>query len=254
MKIIFLAGKGQGTLFMYNALKDIFPIDRVIIEDKMSSIKIIKGRIKRIGVFKVVNQLLFQLTISKILNSLSKKRIAVLKKQYQLFAEPISDEKLLNVSSVNDFECIAAIKKLNPDVIIVNGTRIITTKVLESTSALFINTHTGITPQYRGVHGAYWALVANDKENCGVTVHKVDKGIDTGEIIKQSTIEISKTDNFITYPFHQYGVAIDLMKATLNDIKNNNFNSFKKENVKSNLYYHPTFSGYFYNRLFKGVK
>jgi hypothetical protein len=40
----------------------------------------------------------------------------------------------------------------------------------------------------------------------------------------------------------------------LNDIKNNNFKTFKKENAESNLYYHPTFSGYFYNRLFKGVK
>lgn len=254
MKIIFLAGKGEGTLFMYNALKDNFSIDKVIIENKISKMIIIKGRIKKFGLLKVINQLLFQLTISKLLRSLSKKRIALLEKHYKLFTEPISDEKLLNVSSVNDFECIAAIKKLNPDVIIVNGTRIISSKVLESTSALFINTHAGITPQYRGVHGAYWALVSNDKENCGVTVHKVDKGIDTGEIVKQSTIEISKPDNFITYPFHQYGVAIDLMKSTLNDIKNNNFKSFKKENVESNLYYHPTFSGYFYNRLFKGVK
>lgn len=254
MKIIFLAGKVEGTLWMYNALKDNFSIDKVIIEKKLSAIKIIKGRIKRLGLFKVCNQLLFQVTISKLLKPLSKKRIAILKKQYQLCNKPISDEKLLNISSVNDSECIAAIKKLDPDVIIVIGTRIISSKVLESTSALFINFHTGITPQYRGVHGAYWALVSNDKENCGATIHKVDKGIDTGEIIKQGTIEISKTDNFITYPIHQYGVALDLMKSALNDIKNNNFKSFTKENVESNLYYHPTFSEYFFNRLFKGVK
>jgi len=254
MKIIFLAGKGQSTLFMYNALKDSFSIDKVIIEDDISIVKIIKGRIKRFGFFKVINQLLFQLTISKLLKSLSKKRITALKKHYKLFVEPIPEEKRIKVSSVNDSECITAIKKINPDVIIVNGTRIISSKVLESTSALFINTHVGITPQYRGVHGAYWALVSNDKENCGVTVHKVDKGIDTGEIVKQYVIEISKPDNFTTYPFHQYGVAIDLMKSTLNDIKNNNFKTFKKENVESNLYYHPTFSGYLYNRLFKGVK
>lgn len=254
MKIIFLAGKGEGTLWMYNALKDNFFVDKVILEDKLSSMKIIKGRIKRLGLFKVINQLLFQLTISKLLVPLSKKRTIFLKKHYKLFSEPIPDEKLLNISSVNDYQCITAIEKLNPDVIIVIGTRIISSKVLESTPALFINFHTGITPQYRGVHGAYWALVSNDKENCGATVHKVDKGIDTGEIIKQGTIEISKTDNFLTYPIHQYGVALDLMKSTLNDIKFNNFKSFKKENVESNLYYHPTFSGYLYNRWFKGVK
>lgn len=97
-------------------------------------------------------------------------------------------------------------------------------------------------------------MVTNDKENSGVTIHKVDKGIDTGEIVKQSTIVICKPDNFSTYLFHQYRVTIDLMKSTLNDIKSNNLKTFKKENVESNLYYHTTFSEYFYNRLFKGVK
>lgn len=254
MKIIFLAGKVEGAIWMYNAIKDNFFVDKVILEEKLSSMKIIKGRIKRLGLSKVINQLLFQIIISKFLRHLSKKRIAELKKHYRLITEPIPDEKLLNILSVNDSECIAAIKKLNPDVIIVIGTRVISSKVLESTSALFVNFHTGITPQYRGVHGAYWALVSNDKKNCGATVHKVDKGIDTGEIIKQSNIEISKQDNFITYPLHQYGVALDLMRSTLTDIKNNNFKSFKKENVDSHLYYHPTFSGYLYNRWFKGVK
>jgi hypothetical protein len=54
---------------------------------------------------------------------------------------------------------------LNLDVIIVNGTRIISSKVLESMPALFINSYRYNTTM--GVHGAYWALVSNDKENCG---------------------------------------------------------------------------------------
>jgi hypothetical protein len=49
-------------------------------------------------------------------------------------------------------------------------------------------------------------------------------------------------------------MAVDLMKPILNDIKNNNFKSFKKENVESNRYCHPTFSGYLCNKLFKRVK
>jgi methionyl-tRNA formyltransferase len=67
--------------------------------------------------------------------------------------------------------------------------------------ALFINTHRYNTT-IQGVHGAYWVLVSNDKENCGVIV-ELDQGIDTGEIITQCTIEISKLVNFITYLIHQ---------------------------------------------------
>jgi methionyl-tRNA formyltransferase len=62
-------------------------------------------------------------------------------------------------------------------------------------AGFYLLSHTGITLKYSGVHGAYWALVSNDKENCGVIVDKLDQGIDTGEIITQCTIEISKLVN-----------------------------------------------------------
>jgi folate-dependent phosphoribosylglycinamide formyltransferase PurN len=254
MKIVLLAGNGQSTLFIYNAISEVFPIEKVIIEDKISTKKLIEIRIKKLGFLKVFNQLLFQIIISKLLRFTSKKRIKFLTEYYKLSEKLIEDEKLNYVPSVNDSKCISLLIDLNPDVIIVNGTRIISSKVLESTSALFINTHVGITPQYRGVHGAYWALLKNDIENCGVTIHIVDKGIDTGALIKQATIEISEQDNFATYPLHQYGVAINLMKQTLKDYYNNKLKTFKKENVESNLYYHPTFSAYIYNRFFKDIK
>jgi methionyl-tRNA formyltransferase len=73
--------------------------------------------------------------------------------------------------------------------------------------ALFINTHTGIH-KYSGVHGAYWALVSNDKENCGVIVDKLDQGIDTGEIITQCTIVL----NWLILSLTLYNMAVDLMK------------------------------------------
>jgi folate-dependent phosphoribosylglycinamide formyltransferase PurN len=61
-----------------------------------------------------------------------------------------------------------------------------------SINSKFVNIHVGITPKYRGVHGTYWALVNNDVENSGVTVHFVDEGIDTGNIINQAIVVPSK--------------------------------------------------------------
>ena len=55
-----------------------------------------------------------------------------------------------------------------------------TSPLLEAVPAVFLNTLAGITPSYRGVHGAYWALVQRQPDACGVTVHLVDAGIDTG--------------------------------------------------------------------------
>lgn len=254
MKIVFLAGKGESTNFMYNALKDSFAIEAVILEEKVSAKRMIKRRIKRLGFLRVINQLLFQTTISKILRATSKNRIREVKKMYHLNNTSIPDAKLQGVSSVNSAACLQLLKSIKPDAIVVNGTRIIGKKVLQATQAIFINTHVGITPLYRGVHGAYWALVANDAENCGVTIHEVDQGIDTGQVIRQATINISKEDNFSTYPFHQYGEAITPLKATLNDIKEGKLTKMKKATNKGKLYYHPTFTGYLYRRIFHGVK
>lgn len=254
MRILMLAGKVESSLFIYNALKKDFKIIKVVFEEKVSTKKLIISRIKKLGFFKVVNQLIFQLTISKLLKIFSYRRIEELKKKYSFSSKAINDSVLINVSSVNNNDCITAIKKNNPDVIIVNGTRIISNKVLNCTSAVFINTHVGITPQYRGVHGGYWSLVCDDEKNFGVTIHKVDKGVDTGDIIYQDNITITKQDNFSTYPYLQFGVAIPLIKSALNDIENNNLRTFNKHNVKSSLYYHPTILGYLYNRIIKGVK
>jgi methionyl-tRNA formyltransferase len=253
MKLVLLAGPGESTTFVYNAINDHFPINDVIIEDKVSIRRLITLRIKKLGGLKVINQLIFQLTMPKILFFLSKSRLEFLKKQYNLSDKAILTDKVHFVKSVNEEECISILKKINPDVIIVNGTRIISNKVLSSVSSLFINTHVGITPEYRGVHGAYWALVKNDKANCGVTVHKVDKGIDTGDLLRQATIDVGEKDNFVTYPYHQYGVGINLLKEVLDDYENSKLNTFKKDFAESNLYYHPTIFEYLINRL-KGVK
>lgn len=254
MKIVFLAGNGESTRFMYNGLKKDFLIEKVIIENKVSPKKMIKRRIKKLGFLHVVNQIFFQLTFQKILKVTSKSRIEYLKTKFNLSDKTLPKNIVSEVPSVNDEECIENLKNINPDVIIVSGTRIISNKVLKSVDALFINTHVGITPQYRGVYGAYWALVNDDARNCGVTIHLVDSGIDTGSIIRQETINPSPKDNFITYAYHQYGAAIPMMKTALNDIVSGQLKTYDKEKVKSNLYYHPTLTVYLYNYFTNKIK
>jgi methionyl-tRNA formyltransferase len=56
----------------------------------------------------------------------------------------------------------------------------------------FINMHPSLLPYNRGKHYNFWALV--EQTPFGVTLHRVDSGIDTGEIIAQSTIKYDWTD------------------------------------------------------------
>ena len=117
-----------------------------------------------------------------------------------------------------------------------------------------MNTHCGITPSYRGVHGAYWALSQRDVKNVGVTIHKVDSGIDTGDIIYQSNITVTSKDNFATYPIRQYLKAIPLINLTLDDIKNGNLKTFKRNDLISCIWFHPTAWKYISNYLKYKIK
>ena len=193
--------------------------------------------------------MLFQVSIPKILNLISSKRKKEILEKYDLDDSSIPFEKVVKINSVNNPQCISLLQKISPEIVIVNGTRIISKNILESVPVKFINIHAGITPKYRNVHGAYWALVNNDFANCGVTVHEVDSGVDTGNIIYQKTIEVISRDNFSTYPLLQLAEGIIYLKKALTDIFSNNV-TFKKNNLESKIWHHPTLAQYLYHRIF----
>lgn len=60
-----------------------------------------------------------------------------------------------------------------------------------------INCHAGKLPFYRGRNILNWALI-NDEKEFGITVHYMDEGIDTGDIIQQRNYCITDEDDYST--------------------------------------------------------
>ena len=245
-KIILLAGKGVSTNIIYHALKNDWDICAIILEEPENKSYFLKRRIKKLGIRKVIGQVFFQLIVVKFLNFTSTKRINEILGQYKLNTAPLPEEKIIQVKSVNDNESLRILQKISPDIVIVNGTRIISKQILLSIPVKFLNIHVGITPKYRGVHGGYWALVNNDIANCGVTVHIVDAGIDTGSVIYQKQVHVTAKDNFVTYPLIQLATGIPYLKAAIRDILMGEL-ILKKGTNESFLWSHPTFGEYLYN-------
>ena len=246
MKIIMLTSNGDSSRFLYNGINERFAISNVIIEKKKSKYLIIRRKISSFGFLYTLNQILFQIFIPNILWVFSKNRLKNIIKKYSLSNNNVPYEKIINVKSINDIECLEHLLLLKPDLIIVSGTRILSDKLISSINAPFINIHVGITPKYRGVHGAYWALFNKDLDNCGVTIHIIDKGIDTGKVIRQKKIIINQEDNFTTYPLIQYGVGIKLFNEVIHEFSINQVTFCKKNITESKLYYHPTLTSYLY--------
>jgi methionyl-tRNA formyltransferase len=242
-KIIFLASDCESSRWVYNALLHDFELTAAIIEKPVSKKTLIKGRLKKNGLFKVTGQVLFSLIAVPVLKMKSKKRKAELHKLYNLNNDTFTTAEILRVNSVNDDACLQLLQQLQPDIIVVNGTRIISKKILQTTAAVFVNMHVGITPYYRGSHGGYWALYNKDVENFGTTIHLIDAGIDTGAVIKQVFIKPDKQDNFATYPVLQVAAGIGALKEVLTNMMTDNYKTIK-HTEKGSMYYQPTWWQY----------
>ena len=88
-------------------------------------------------------------------------------------------------------EIIDILKNYNVDYLILAGfMKILSPFFVNLYKNKIINIHPADTNEYKGKNGYKWAF-ENNKKTTKITVHYVDKGIDTGKIIKQQEIDIS---------------------------------------------------------------
>jgi folate-dependent phosphoribosylglycinamide formyltransferase PurN len=252
INVVMLVANDQPSRFMFNALNSDFNIQGVLMDEELSKIKMLKWRIKKLGYIEVFGQLLFML-FAKLSFRFSLRKVDRLIRSLALDESDIPAKKIKYFGDLNSKAAIEKLQELPADVVVVNGTRILSEKLINAVNVNFINAHVGITPQYRGVHGGYWALCQGDKNNCGVTVHLVDKGVDTGGVLYQETINVEEEDNFFTYPIKQVGCAIPLMKKAVEDCATGNENIVTRGEA-SKQWYHPTLWSYLYYFFVKGVK
>ncbi len=248
-----LGGSGLSTKIVFQHLSKNHGDLYAIIEEREPWTIFFKRRLHRLGPIKVLGQILFHGLVVIPLMRFSKKRKEEIYKMYNMHPNPLPDQKVLRIKSINEDLVLQKIKEINPSLIIVNGTRIIHKKSLEQFPCLAINTHAGITPKYRGVHGTYWALANRDPENSGVTIHQVDVGIDTGKIIAQAKVEITPADNFTTYPLLQLGEGLVLLDQTIENFFSGSL-QFSTRKEPSKLWYHPTLWDYLKNRILYRVR
>jgi methionyl-tRNA formyltransferase len=73
-----------------------------------------------------------------------------------------------------------------------------------------INVHLSMLPRYRGPHPIYWAL-SQGEARTGVTIHYIDEGIDSGDVILQRAVEIRPGDTEARLHARATAAAADLL-------------------------------------------
>jgi methionyl-tRNA formyltransferase len=128
--------------------------------------------------------------------------------------------------------------------------------VLETLECPCINTHAGITPRFRGVHGGYWALAEGHPELVGTTVHLVDRGIDTGGVLARATFAVTPADSIVTYPYLHLAAGLPLLIEQVTSVLDGATPAPLDDGPGggSHLYFHPTIWAYLWRRVRSGVR
>ncbi|MDH3660298.1 MAG: formyltransferase family protein, partial [Alphaproteobacteria bacterium] len=103
-----------------------------------------------------------------------------------------------------------------------------------------------------GQDPAYWALVEGDAAHAGITIHLVDEGVDTGDVLYQDKVDLSDSGNITSYPHRQVATALPLFRRAIEDAINGRL-APQKVDLPSRKWFPPTLWAYLWNGLSRGV-
>ena len=105
-----------------------------------------------------------------------------------------SNLPVLQPERARDEMFISELKQLEPDLIVVAAFgQILPAAILQVPPHGCLNVHTSLLPKYRGAAPIQWAIL-NDEPQTGITIMKMDAGLDTGDILTQEKTPIQPED------------------------------------------------------------
>ncbi len=250
-RIVVMTAGGPLAWSVVNRLIQLLGPVTVIEETPETKKEIVKRRMRLVGPIETAGQVVFGVW-QRLMTKRAERRIAEIRSMHRLNPNPRTDIKVFRVASHNSEEAREILRKLNPKVVGVYGTRLLSRATLDAVHVPFINYHAGINPKYRGQHPAYWALASGDSDNAGVTVHLVDAGVDTGSVIYQARVAFDPADTIATYQTLQVATGAPLFARAIDDVIQGRLKPITVKS-KSQNFLPPTIWRYFWNGLTRGV-
>ena len=112
-------------------------------------------------------------------------------------------------------EFLEHLRKEQYDMIVLFGTSIVKKPLLEIPRCATLNIHTSLLPYYKGTMPEFWQLYYEDYAHCGSTVHYVESGVDTGNILLQEPVEVEAGDTFFDLRYKNILKAIELLPEAI---------------------------------------
>ena len=147
------------------------------------------------------------------------------------------------ISIIKRFD-VNFIKKNKIEFVVLDKARFLITKdIIDFLPKKIINLHPSYLPWARGYYPNYWSI--RKKIPFGVTIHFVDEGIDSGDILVQVKSSYSENDTLRHTYYRSRELMINMFKANWEKIKMGKIRETKQNKFESNTFYKKDFDGIF---------
>ncbi len=155
----------------------------VVREPQARLLRRIRREIRRVGILRFMDVLAFRIYYRLLLARADGAWIqATLDDLLQRYDEIPATCRILETSSPNSAEVLRLLKEVNPDFVLARCKNILREQVFKTARNGIFVMHPGVCPEYRNAHGCFWALTHRDLSNVGMTLLRIDVGVDTGPV------------------------------------------------------------------------
>lgn len=179
----------------------------------------VRREVRRVGVLRCVDvaamRVYQRLFLARRERAWMDGTLAAMRKRYG----PAPDVPHIIAADVNALAVRKFVKELAPDIVIARCKQLLRKKLLGVPRLGHFVLHPGICPEYRNAHGCFWALAQRDLSRVGMTLLKVDPGVDTGPVYGHYSYGFDERTE--SYALIQYRVVLenlDVLAARLLDI------------------------------------
>jgi len=200
VRIVLLTRDDYEHCYVANKLAAVHPLIAIVVDKGKPRTKLER-----------VHVLLRRYTLRQLLSHVVSKAISTLcgdkeRSQTEIFhvlgrencEKHLHKDIIKYVCGLNTTAGFETIKNLQPDVILVYGTSVVSDKILSLAPKGAINMHTGISPYYRGAGCAFWPLYYEELHMLGATIHECTSKIDGGMIYEVGQAKLQSDDGLFS--------------------------------------------------------
>ena len=217
IRVVAFCCKGRFQSYLLHRLNEEFELVGVVFKESEQGNQKLSRFIKYFNPLTLCRYLLSRLQLPKYEHE-TELRLA---NNYPSFIsrQAVPEElSFISVENINDSQVSEFIRQLAPDIVCVNGTNLIREPLLSEVSCLrygAVNLHTGLSPYSRGGNCNLHMLLEQQPQYVGATIHFIDSGIDSGNIIKTLRPELQVDD---PYEYIEAKVFIDGIEALIKSV------------------------------------